>query len=234
MNLPGPRRGRATAIPVALLLATASVVGCGIRTNDVPVDGGPAPTRASCDAPAEIEGGTEIFLLCGWQVKSVRRPVDLRGGNPGQVAETLLAELQSDPVKEEGDEGFRTEVPSDLQVSNTPGETLDTGTGILPVIRLSRGLGDLTSDALFQIVCTFAHSGPLGNGQSAALGGPVGSSSETPKPIPCAMATRAASAENAQQHLSGPLPGREENHGQHGQSAGVGAGIGEAGGDPTG
>jgi hypothetical protein len=46
--------------------------------------------------------------------------------------------------------------------------------------------------ALVQIICTFAHSDPLGNGESVVLSGPPGSSTEQPKAYACSATVRAS------------------------------------------
>jgi hypothetical protein len=220
---------RWAAGPVVLLL-TAVAAGCGIRTTDVPVDGGPAPTRATCDVPAQDgEAGTEVYLVCGSQVASVHRSVDLpgRGGDPAEVAEVaevLLAELQSDPGKEEQAAGFRTHVPSDLEVTSPPGDTVGTGDAAEPVLRLSQGPEDLPVSALVQIICTFAHSEPLGNGQSVVLGGPDGSTSENPKAYTCSAAAR-ASPEGGASDVQPGLPSAPPATGQ--EQSGTGDGYGD-------
>ena len=171
-----PNRGRgagalSSAVAVLALLALAA---CGIRSTDVPVDAGPAPTRTTCDAPAEegtAEARTEVYLVCGSRVNAVQRAIELPADPTDrvEVATALLDELQSDPARQERAAGFSSEVPDDLEVSgpaaNDPAEAL----------RLNKRPSDLPAAALGQIVCTFAHSDSLGDGSTVMLGGPVDS-----------------------------------------------------------
>ncbi|TDC13655.1 hypothetical protein E1265_27575 [Streptomyces sp. 8K308] len=166
--------GARVARSAAAALALFAMAGCGIRSTDVPVDAGPAPTRTTCDAPAEVGGAglrTEVYLVCGSRVNPVERAIELPADTTDRiaVATALLDELQSDPGREERAAGFSSEVPDDLDVSgpaaNDPAEAL----------RLNKRPGDLPAAALGQIVCTFAHSDSLGNGGTVMLGGPVDS-----------------------------------------------------------
>ncbi|MDT0447024.1 hypothetical protein [Streptomyces johnsoniae] len=174
-----------------VLLLTAATVGCGIRATDVPVDAGPAPSRAACDTTPEAEesaADTEVYLLCGSHVESVARPVDLPAGSEDRVgaAKALLDALQTDPRNEERAAGFTSEVPDDLEVS---GPVADDPA---PALRLSQGPADLTAAALVQIICTFASSDQIaGNGQTVMLGGPAGATAEhEPRVYACTNAMR--------------------------------------------
>ncbi|RKN05250.1 hypothetical protein [Streptomyces radicis] len=178
------RRGWLAVCALTLL----SLAGCGIRPTEVPVDAGPAPTRATCDTrPELVDGATsDVYLLCGSHIESVRRPVEL----PGQddrvaVAEALLAELQSHPEDDEREAGFTSEVPASLRVTGP--EADDPA----PALRLSSKPSELTAVALVQIICTFAHSDSLGgNGHTVLLGGPGSHTSEAPRPYTCTSAMR--------------------------------------------
>jgi hypothetical protein len=178
---------RRSAAVAATLLAVATA-GCGIRSTDVPVDGGPAPTRATCDVPTEAEDSTEVYLVCGSRVESVQRAVDLsrHGEDVIALANALLDELRAVPAHEEQAAGFRTDVPPNLEVTGPVGD------GPEPELQLSQGPGDLPVSALVQIICTFAHSDPLGDGEAVVLSGPPGSSTERPKSYACSATVRAS------------------------------------------
>ncbi|MGP4112930.1 hypothetical protein ACTWP5_18720 [Streptomyces sp. 4N509B] len=188
----------AVVVGLAGLVALAGVSACGIRGTELPVDGGPAPTRATCDAPAvpssgeptrDRDDGTEIYLVCGSQVQPVERKLRMTiPTDTGVLAETLLDQLQQGPGREERTAGFLTEVPSTLAVSVASPATADS----LPVLRLSQGPGDLPAPALRQLICTFANADGIGNGDSVVLSGPPGSSSERPKSYLCSIAARTA------------------------------------------
>ncbi|MDT0347214.1 hypothetical protein [Streptomyces litchfieldiae] len=181
---------RMSLVACALALA-ATAAGCGIRATDVPVDAGPAPTRAICDAASEDETpepeGIEVYLLCGSHVESVERPVALPAQSDDRVAiaKALLAELQTDPERDEQAAGFTSEVPATLEVSGpTAGDPE-------PALRLSEGPNELTAVALVQIICTFANSEHLGgNGQTVMLGGPSAAPGSQPRMYACTTAVR--------------------------------------------
>ncbi|WP_059013081.1 hypothetical protein [Streptomyces specialis] len=176
----------------AALLATAAaaaVAGCGIRATDVPVDAGPAPTRASCDMPSGEtgEGNTEIYLVCGSRVQAVGRemnlPEDDSAAGRVAVAQALLDALRSEPAPQEQAAGLSTEIPIGLEVSAADDP--------VPALRLSLRPGDLSREGLAQIVCTFANNEVLGSsGDTVLLGGPAGSSPSQPRMYSCAAAMR--------------------------------------------
>ncbi|RKN47255.1 hypothetical protein D7294_01435 [Streptomyces hoynatensis] len=190
---------RAKAARGLFLGLLAGVAGCGIRATDVPVDGGPAPTRASCEAPSAAEGTeqTDVFLVCGSKVNPVHRaieypaPVSGEDGRAGAVservavAEALLDELEATPRREERAAGFSSAVPEDLGVSGPiPGDPAG-------VLRLSERPSDLPAFALGQIICTFANSSRLGDGgQTVVLGGPPGEPRGQPRTYSCSTAMR--------------------------------------------
>ncbi|MBL1065749.1 hypothetical protein [Streptomyces sp. 7-21] len=183
----GRRAARRARAGLLALLVTAGTA-CGIQSTDVPVDGGPAPTRATCESPGQGEG-TEVYLVCGTSVEAVTRSLDMTSvsGDPVAVAQALLAELQSDPGQAEQAAGFSSDVPPNLEVSGVVhGGEIGTG------LRLSQDPADLPAFALVQIVCTFARS-ELGDGHSVVLSGPPGSTTERPKPYSCSNAMRASS-----------------------------------------
>lgn len=187
------RRSAKRAIGTAALLLAVVGTGCGIRATDVPVDGGPAPTRVTCDPPARDGEGIDVYLVCGLKVKSVRRSVESLGsGNPQDptaVANALLDELQTEPAGDEEAAGFHSDVPTGLSLWGP------VSGGARPVVRLSEDPGELSISALLQIICTFAHNDLLGNGQSVTLGGPPGSTSARPKAYPCSAVRHSHSGE---------------------------------------
>ncbi|RMI45575.1 hypothetical protein [Streptomyces triticirhizae] len=175
----GGHRG-ATLPLLAGLLAVAATAGCGIRETDVPVDAGPAPTRASCDAPPRGEYHTEVYLVCGQRVESVARvlsePLDEAQDRTG-VAVALLDQLQAEPEEAERTAGFTSAVPSNLRI-----EPPVEGDGDR-VVRLNRRPSEIDELALTQIICTFANSASLGSGgDNVTLGGPARSGAESDKP----------------------------------------------------
>jgi hypothetical protein len=180
------RASRTTAAALLLTALTTAASACGIRATDVPVDAGPAPARATCDAP-QSDAVTEVYLVCGSRVRPVRRPVDLPadGAERVTVAETLLDQLQTDPGRDELTAGFRSVVPPDLTVSGPVGEDPAV------VLRLSERPSDLTWFALVQIVCTFAADDRLGDGDTVVLGGPADAPLGQPKTYTCDPQTRA-------------------------------------------
>lgn len=175
----GPQPGRVTdrlrgplrALALGIGLGTAATVlaGCGIRSTEVPVDDGPAPSRATCTVPQDNSGGTEVYLVCGSRVEAVRRsvplPVDEIQGRVA-VARALLDELRTTPAQEEQTAGFFSLVPADLTVSGPGPDDPE------PLLRLSQRPGELPAYALVQIICTFAQALPIADGQSVLLAGP--------------------------------------------------------------
>ncbi|MGK5451055.1 hypothetical protein [Streptomyces radiopugnans] len=164
----------------AAALAALALGGCGIRSTPVPVDAGPAPSRASCAAPAAEEerrpgDGTvraDVFLVCGGAVSPVERTVPLGGSEPGpdtrlETARELLDELRENPSRAEREAGFGSSVPGELEIGG-PGDGDPGGT-----LRLSRDPGGLPSFALAQIVCTFTGTAAAGQEDSVVLGGPA-------------------------------------------------------------
>ncbi len=191
MVLMGLVRRRA-ALLGAVLGVLAAGTGCGIRTTQVPVDAGPAPSRVSCDvsAPkgdAPAQGATvRVFLVCGAGLVPVQRAV----GVPEQVlasdrvraAQTLLDELQKDPSAAEGQAGFTTDVRGSLTVTGPrPGDARRA-------LRLNRQPDDLPTHALAQIVCTYSGSAADGDGGAVELGGP---SEDAPRAYQCTAALKA-------------------------------------------
>ncbi|SFL22921.1 hypothetical protein [Streptomyces pini] len=168
----------------AAVLAALALGGCGIRSTPVPVDAGPAPSRASCAAPAAEEGRgpgdgsvrADVFLVCGGTVSAVERTVAPGGSESGsesgpdarlETARELLEELRRNPSRAEREAGFGSSVPGDLEVTG-PGDGDPGGT-----LRLSRDPGGLPSFALAQIVCTLTGTAAAGRDGSVVLGGPV-------------------------------------------------------------
>jgi hypothetical protein len=164
-----------TAVPLLALL----LGGCGIRTTQVPTDFGPAPSRVPCALsgadPATPAGrGTpvQVFLLCASQLVTVDRSVRIPDGTAERqrrvlVAQGLLDQLTTKPSPAEKQAGYTTDVAGGIEVSGPRGaDPADT-------FRLSARPQDLTSNALSQIVCTFAESGATAaDDGTVVLGGP--------------------------------------------------------------
>ncbi|WP_328930394.1 hypothetical protein OG429_23905 [Streptomyces sp. NBC_00190] len=180
------------ALPVAMVLLAVS--GCGIRATTVPVDVGPAPSRVSCDTPAQPSGqsGVQGFratveLVCGSQLVGVERIVPIPEKRVlkdpvALVAQALLEALERTPSAEERDAGFTTGVPSGLTaVAPRTGDPAGT-------VRLSRKPEDLPPVALSQIVCTLAGSEAVSAGPGpVVLGGP---DADPPRKWECTDAVR--------------------------------------------
>ncbi|MFX4290811.1 hypothetical protein [Streptomyces bohaiensis] len=182
-----PRRTGASTAVAAVVLALATA-GCGIRSMDVPVDDGPAPTRASCAAP-EGAGGTEVFLVCDARVESVERELDRQAPpeEPAQriaLANALLGELQGDPPDEERAAGFTTNVPEDLRVTGAADDRDE------PLLRLNRHPDDLPAFALAQVICTFAQSEVFADDAPVTLGGPDTAADRRERQYTCTSAVR--------------------------------------------
>ncbi|WP_129841991.1 hypothetical protein [Streptomyces sp. RFCAC02] len=184
-----PRTARRVLTAGATVLVAAATA-CGIQPTDVPVDAGPAPSRATCDAPASDGGDeSEVYLVCGSHVNPVLRDLTLpqpAAEDGAHIASILLAELQHEPDEPERDAGFRSDVPVDLTVSG-PVPTDPAGT-----LRLSEHPADLPASALVQIVCTFSANESLGDGWTILLGGPPGKGPTRPKTYACSTANRAS------------------------------------------
>ncbi|MFD7260949.1 hypothetical protein [Streptomyces sp. NPDC059874] len=184
------------ALPVAaLLLVAATSTGCGIRATTVPVDVGAAPSRVSCDTPAQpsAQSGVQGFratveLVCGSQLVGVDRVVPMpekRGAlkDPvALVAQALLEALEKPPSAEERDAGFTTGVPEELTATPPrPGDPAGT-------VRLSRKPEDLPPVALSQLVCTLAGNEAISAGPGpVTLGGP---DADPPRTWECTDAVR--------------------------------------------
>ncbi|MFB7466835.1 hypothetical protein ACFCZ1_25620 [Streptomyces sp. NPDC056224] len=180
------------ALPVAMVLLAVS--GCGIRATTVPVDVGPAPSRVSCETPAQPGGqsGVQGFratveLVCGSQLVGVERVVPIPEKRVlkdpvALVAQALLEALERTPSGEERDAGFTSGVPSGLTaVAPRTGDPAGT-------VRLSRKPEDLPPVALSQIVCTLAGSEAVSAGPGpVVLGGP---DADPPRKWECTDAVR--------------------------------------------
>ncbi|MER5742275.1 MULTISPECIES: GerMN domain-containing protein [unclassified Streptomyces] len=169
-------RRRTTVLALAGALAGAALVtGCGIRSTTVPVDAGPAPSQVPCTVPAEsvttqsLQGvPVEVYLVCSSQLVTVDRTVraDVSGPDRAAAARALLDELRREPDAEERRAGYATTVPDGLRIGPAhPGDGKDT-------LRLSEQPEDLRSEALAQIVCTYAQNDTLAPGGQVVLGGP--------------------------------------------------------------
>jgi hypothetical protein len=164
---------------LAVPLLAALLVGCGIRSTQVPTDFGPAPSRMPCalsgaDLSALAGRGipVQVFLLCASQLVTVDRAVRIPDGTAEAkrrvlVAQGLLDQLAMKPSPAERQAGYTTDVVGGIKVSGPRGkDPADT-------FRLSTRVQDLTSYALAQIVCTFANSEATAADDGAVvLGGP--------------------------------------------------------------
>ncbi|MEU4893473.1 hypothetical protein AB0B12_35580 [Streptomyces sp. NPDC044780] len=165
----------------AALLLTGAVAllaaGCGIRGTSVPVDAGPAPSRASCRTPesertAEGAGhvSVRIYLLCSSRILSVSRTARLgdekASPKPVQVATALLEQLRLPPTAAESAAGFSTAVEDWVEISGPAEDDPDRA------LRLNRPPEEIQSLALAQIVCTFADTTVADEDGKVVLGGP--------------------------------------------------------------
>ncbi|MEU5028399.1 hypothetical protein [Streptomyces milbemycinicus] len=168
------RRAAGALLGAVALLAS----GCGIRGTSVPVDAGPAPSRASCQAPEpgrSAEGAgrvtVRIYLICNSRILSVSRSAQLtdeKTPEPLQVARALLEQLQDPPTRAEEEAGFSTAVEDWVRISG-PAKGKGDPDGAL---RLNRLPEELQSYALAQIVCTFAETTVADSRHRVVLGGP--------------------------------------------------------------
>ncbi|MEW2632143.1 hypothetical protein AB0903_10885 [Streptomyces sp. NPDC048389] len=173
------RRGsRPAAVAVAVAAGVLALGGCGIRTTQVPVDAGAAPSRVPCEVSGESitpqaqEQGVpvRVYLVCATQLVSVDRTAEISeskaADSPTGFAQAVLDELLKEPSPPEQEAGFATYVPGPLLVSGArSGDPAGT-------LRLSRQPEDLPAPALAQIVCTLAESRAAGAGGAVVLGGP--------------------------------------------------------------
>ncbi|MFF3453146.1 hypothetical protein ACFYXH_02230 [Streptomyces sp. NPDC002730] len=169
---------RRAAASLAVLAGVVVLGGCGIRTTQVPVDAGPAPSRVPCEVsgenitPQAQQQGipVRVYLVCASQLESVDRtaqvPEKKAVDSRVQVAQALLDELEKEPSSPEHEAGFATYVRGPLALTGAR-EGDPEGT-----LRLSRQPEDLPMPALAQIVCTFAESRAAATGGSVLLGGP--------------------------------------------------------------
>ncbi|MFF9569701.1 GerMN domain-containing protein [Streptomyces sp. NPDC014685] len=159
------------AVAGAVLLSA-----CGIRSTSVPVDAGAAPSQVPCTTSAknvatqDLRGvPVQVYLICSSQLVTVDRTVrttDGSGVDRIRLAQELLDELRQKPPAAERKAGYSTTVPETLRVG--PARTGDrTGT-----LRLTKQPEDLQSEALAQIVCTYAESESLAPDGTVMLGGP--------------------------------------------------------------
>ncbi|MFF8712023.1 hypothetical protein ACF07T_11370 [Streptomyces sp. NPDC015184] len=170
---------RTLRLAAALTGAVAGAVllsACGIRSTSVPVDAGAAPSQVPCTTSAknvatqDLRGvPVQVYLVCSSQLVTVDRTVratDGSGVDRIRVAQELLDELRQKPPAAERKAGYSTTVPENLRVG--PARTGDRpGT-----LRLTEQPEDLRSEALAQIVCTYAESESLAPDGTVMLGGP--------------------------------------------------------------
>ncbi|MFG2624090.1 hypothetical protein [Streptomyces sp. NPDC048473] len=170
------RRARRSAVALTgAVIAAVLAAGCGIRTTSVPVDAGAAPSQVPCSMSAEdvatqaLQGiPVQIYLVCSSQLVTVDRTVQVGETKSDRVriAQALLDELEQKPPVDERQAGFSTTVPATLQISAArSGDRQGT-------LRLSEQPEDLPSEALAQIVCTYAESESLAPDGTVVLGGP--------------------------------------------------------------
>ncbi|MGW2178986.1 hypothetical protein ACWCXX_13010 [Streptomyces sp. NPDC001732] len=173
-------KNRRTLRPaLALTGAVAGAVllsACGIRSTSVPVDAGAAPSQVPCTTSAknvatqDLRGEpVQVYLVCSSQLVTVDRTVrttDGTGPNRVRVAQELLDELRRKPPADERKAGYSTTVPETLRVG--PARTGDRP----GALRLSKQPEDLQSEALAQIVCTYAENKSLAPDGTVVLGGP--------------------------------------------------------------
>ncbi|MCM2389307.1 hypothetical protein [Streptomyces albipurpureus] len=220
----GARTKRTVAI-LAALLGVLTLGGCGIRPTQVPVDGGPAPSRVPCEVNGENitqqtapqDAPVRVYLVCASQLEPVDRTAEIPETKTVdgrvQIAQALLAELQQEPTAAEREAGFATYVRGPIAVS---GQRRSDPDGTL---RLSRQPEDLPAAALAQIVCTFAESQASATGGAVILGGPgeyaprgygcTGKTKDRPEdvlptvgPLPSPAPSRPSSSGNAQSSTS--------------------------------
>jgi hypothetical protein len=167
--------------------------GCGIRTTQVPVDAGPAPSRVPCEVSgtditpqAQKQGvPVRVYLVCATQLVSVERTAAISeskaADSPAGFAQAVLDELLKEPSPPEQEAGFTTYVRGPLLVHGArAGDPAGT-------LRLSRQPEDLPTPALAQIVCTLAESRAAGEGGAVVLGGP---GDYTPRAYACSAPTK--------------------------------------------
>ncbi|MCX5204627.1 hypothetical protein OG897_24620 [Streptomyces sp. NBC_00237] len=184
---------RRVALAGAVLGILVGGTGCGIRTTQVPVDAGAAPSRVSCDVPAKNPGEqsqagstVRVFLVCGAGLVSVQRVVAVKeevlAADRMRAAQTLLDELQKEPTPPEEAAGFTTDVRGSLTVSGPRAGDPQQA------LRLNRQPDDLPTHALAQIVCTYSGSAADDGGGAVELGGP---SEDPPRKYQCTAALKA-------------------------------------------
>ncbi|MGV9311518.1 hypothetical protein ACWDR0_04910 [Streptomyces sp. NPDC003691] len=206
MTRTGIRRG--AAVVLGAMVSALLLGGCGIRPTQVPVDGGPAPSRMPCAVTGEDAPQTRpqsvpvrIYLVCASQLVAVDRTAELpvaKSADSGlRVARALVAELQKEPSPVEREAGFQTFVRSPLTVS-APREGDPEGT-----YRLSRQPEDLPPEALSQLVCTLVESRAAAEGGGVVLGGPGG---DRPRIYDCTATTKS--------HPKTPAPARTVTSGE--------------------
>lgn len=172
----GSRRARRTAVALAgAVVGALLAAGCGIRSTTVPVDAGAAPSQVPCTMSAEdvttqaLKGiPVQVYLVCSSQLVTVDRTVqvDESASDRVRIAQALLDELLLKPPAAERRAGYSTTVPAALRVGGArSGDRAGT-------LRLSEQPEDLRSEALAQIVCTYAESDSLAPEGTVVLGGP--------------------------------------------------------------
>lgn len=199
-------RIRRTAAALAVLASVVALSGCGIRTTRIPVDAGPAPSRAACEVSkgditprAQLQGiPVRVYLVCASQLASVDRTAEVpeaRAGDHVLVAQALLDELRRAPSAQEHAAGFTTYVRESLSLSGArAGDPAGT-------LRLSSQPEDLPGPGLAQLVCTFAESRAATTDGPVLLGGP---GEYPPRRYQCSTATKERPEETVP--TLGPVP----------------------------
>ncbi|MFI1967060.1 hypothetical protein ACH429_23585 [Streptomyces pathocidini] len=183
---------RCAAVAATMAVGVLAAAGCGIRGTSVPVDAGPAPSRASCEAPRSGAADhseavpIRVYLVCNTQLVPVDRALRMPEGRFSSdrlgLARALLDELRAEPSGPEQDAGFDSDVPASLEVS--PAREGDPAA----TLRLNRLPDELPSYALGQLVCTYAET-PLAAAEAAVLlGGPA---DDEPRRYRCTESLRA-------------------------------------------
>lgn len=148
------RTGLARRVLAAGLVSLVAVAGCGVRPSDVILAGPPPSGRV---APATT---TTLYLVRNGRLSAVTRP-----GAPPLLPADTLALLAAGPTAAERARGFTTDVPSGAGPFSVTAEQA----GHL-VVTLSTPVGELSTLAVGQIVCTAATTAPGGPTQVTVAG----------------------------------------------------------------
>ncbi|MEV0349937.1 hypothetical protein AB0H88_29530 [Nonomuraea sp. NPDC050680] len=148
------RTGLACRVLAAGLVSLVAVAGCGVRPSDAISVGAPPSGRV------ERTPTITLYLVKNGRLSAVTRP----GGR--LLITDRLALLADGPTAREQADGFTTDVPFEagpFSVTAEPGRPL--------VVTLSTPIGELSTLAVAQIVCTAATvTGPESPGQVTVAG----------------------------------------------------------------